>query len=519
MMFHDYTLVNKPFSRKNSNLHASTHRSLKSGAMVHKDEPKGCVTEELWTPTQVQQQLEKLVKSSALSQAIYVAGEIINYSAKSSSGHLYFDLKDEQKNKLSCTLFCVSRVLSSDTLSSLDNGVQIVAKGAIRCVSKFNGSQYQLNVRELQIQHNEESVHEKQLEEWQSALAQEGVFDMDHKRVLPSHPQHIAVVTSADGAVLQDIRQTLENAQVPVHLVVYPCFVQGNNCVSSVLEQLRTICEQSEDETKTNVSPIDLVLIVRGGGSREDLWAFNQPLLLRAIDAMRGVGTLPPIASAIGHQTDTPLLDDVCDASFITPTYAAQHIAQSFINKRTSVSSLQARMHTNIRQVLQQMHSRYQILTRTVQNHSPHRQLLSHTQHLHQFMQTRIHKLLSTTHTVYSRLNYTVHKHNPTRTIVQQLHNQHAVLKHSIQSALHVLSTKWITLHNATQNNKPWSLFTRHKNWVMLKEENGMKDINVLDMITQQIGTLSMVTCYGLVKIKYEVQNNMLPSSPQPSTT
>jgi exodeoxyribonuclease VII large subunit len=340
--------------------------------------------------------------------------------------------------------------------------------------------------------------------------------------VIPLHPQHIAVVTSADGAVLQDIRQTFENARVPVNLVVYPCSVQGKNCVESVLEQLRTICEQSEDETDHAVPHIDLVLIARGGGSREDLWSFNQPLLLRAIDAMRGVGTLPPIACAIGHQTDTPLLDDVCDASFITPTYAAQHIAQSFVNLLTSARSMQVQMRTNIRQVLQQMHSRYQVLTRTVQNHSPHTQLFSHTQHLHQRLQTCIHQLLSTIHTTYSRLHYAVHKDNPTRTTVQQLYNQHALLKQSVQSVLHVLSTKWRTLHNTTQNSTPWSLFTRHENLVMLKEANGMKDKNVLDVITQRIGKLAMVTPYGLIQINYEVVTSptieLLPTTKQQVT-
>lgn len=519
MMFRDSTPISKPISRKNSNTHVPTHRSLKSGTTVQVDEPKKHATDELWTPTQVQQQLEQLVKSSALSRTIFVTGEIMNYSAKSSSGHLYFDLKDEHKNKLSCTLFCVSRVLSADTLSSLDNGVRVVAKGLIRCVSKFKGSQYQLNVRGLQIQQNEDSVHEKQLEEWQSALTQEGVFDTDHKRVLPLYPQRIAVVTSVDGAVLQDIRQTLENARVPVHLVVYPCAVQGKNCVPSVLEQLRSICEQSEDETEHVVLPIDLVLIARGGGSREDLWAFNQPLLLRGIDAMRGVGTLPPIACAIGHQTDTPLLDDVCDASFITPTYAAQYIAQSFVNLQTSTRSLHVRLHGNVRQVLQQMHSRYQVLTSAIQNHSPHQKLLGHTQHLHQHLQTRIHQLLSTTQNAYSRLYYAVHKHDPARATVQHLQNQHARLKQSVQSALHVLSTKWNTLCNTTQNSVPWSLFTHHTNWVMLKDANGMKDMNVFDVITQRTGMLSMVTPYGLVQIKYNVQNNKLVSPLQSPTT
>lgn len=387
-------------------------------------------------------------------------------------------------------------MLSTDVLNTLNNGVQVVAKGSVRCVSKFKGSQYQLNVRGLEIENHDEGHFEKQLEVWRVTLAQEGLFDDDHKRPLPLYPQRIAVITSADGAVLHDIRQTFENMNTPVRLTVYNCSVQGTNCVTSILDQLRSIGEQNEDEALCDSGgAVDMILIARGGGSREDLWEFNQPLLLRGIDAMRGVGTLPPTACAIGHQTDSPLLDEVCDASFITPTYAAQYIARTYNELYQSVIHTYDTLRATMSHKLQQTTARYKTIQQRLIDNAPHHNWFS----IHHDLRTRLQaRLVAHTQRV-NGLHCHVHKHNLFHRILCTC-NQHFVqAQQKIFQKIHNYHSRWTTLHHNIQTVKPWSVFNQHTNWVMLK------NMNVLDMMKQNNGIMELVTAHGRVNIRYTV--------------
>lgn len=399
---------------------------------------------------------------------------------------MYFDIRDEQANKLSCTLFCAKRVVGSDTLATLGNGARVVVSGHIRCVSKFKGSQYQLNVRGVHIQPNEDGHFEKQLHDWKCMLAQEGLFDDDRKRVLPRYPVHIAVVTASEGAVLQDIRQTLENARVPVELTVRNCAVQGQHCVASVLDQLQAI---------GTMSNVDMVLVARGGGSREDLWEFNQPLLLRGIDAMRGVGTLPPIACAIGHQTDHPLLDTVCDASFITPTYAAQHIASQYEKLRHDLRNEHRTLHARMHTTLHTLHTKHQQLLHTIQHHSPHHTAQTVYENTKQHILHTIH-----THThQWSKLRIHIQQNNTTHNALCSLHSEKMQVQQALTTRINQTTTQWTKLLGNIQNTTPWSVLSQKPNCVMLE------NMNVLEMIQNKKGTVTIITSLGAYKMKYSL--------------
>ena len=366
MFFRDQqtSIKDKLHSRKKKE--TSQHQSAKrlsqqkniipsTSSNKHQETPMNTTTHEtLWTPTTIQNQLQTLIASSPeLASPLWVKGEINNCSSRNRSGHMYFDIQDECGNKLSCTLFGVHYIVPQDIQERLENGVLVKVKGKLKCISKYKGSQYQCNVRQLNIMSNDSGMYEQQLKEWKTTLQQEGLFDASHKQALPSYAQHVAVITSQDGAAWQDVRQTIENTHIPLQIQLYPCLVQGEKCVSSILQHLETICELDLSHKP------DIVLITRGGGSREDLWEFNRQSLARGVHALRNTGQLPCTVCAIGHQTDTPLLDYVCDASFITPTYSAQHIVQPYVELNTSLVSTHRNLTKTIQNLLKQKHEQY----------------------------------------------------------------------------------------------------------------------------------------------------------------
>ena len=387
-------------------------------------------------------------------------------------------------------MFCAARTLSPDTLTRLNDGLQVVAKGSIRCVSKFRGSQYQLNVRGLEIDSADEGCFEKRLGEWRAMLSEEGVFDDTHKRPLPTCPQRVAVVTSADGAVLHDIRQTLADHKVRVEIKVCNCSVQGVHCVASILEQLQMISEQCEDDHEA----IDMVLIARGGGSREDLWEFNQPLLLRGIDAMRGAGSLPPVACAIGHQTDTPLLDDVCDVSFITPTYAAQHVAGLHVQlRRKSQREYEALFHG----VLSRLHTttdRYNRLRQRVLQSSPLRALHSVFHNIQSHVQYAVHAQCHRWRTLHHR----VRTHQIMASVREHCQQQYAGVRQLILQHAQRREERLRATQRSVHESTPWSVFAQDVNWVMLQQTD------LFSLIKSKQGVITLMTACGPMRIKYE---------------
>lgn len=414
----------------------------------------------IFTPTDIHRTLTQLVASCSTLDSVWVTGELINVSPKTRSGHLYFDLRDTNGSKLSCTLFGVDRVVSTDMQYQLVNGAQMVVRGSVKCACKFKGSQYQCNVREVQLTTVEEGVCEKQLAAWKRELMQEGAFEAAQKQPVPEYPMVVAIVTSDGGAALQDVKQTLSDARVPFVLRVYPCTVQGATCVASVLRQLDLVCEARR--TNEPHAP-DLVLVTRGGGSREDLWAFNDPALIRGINARRAVGHLPPIVCAIGHQVDTPLLDEACDRSYITPTYAAQALAKPFVTLHQTIHTT----HQHFRDRL-----RHHLIT--------HQQQCTRLAHaVHQFdFNKHVHTLLNQRH---HRMQLHIKQHLlQHRTAIQQLHHQMATCT-------------------------PWHALTKQTNLAVLKQENRVDDFDAEQFVNGKRGTVVLVTGVGEVVLHYRV--------------
>jgi exodeoxyribonuclease VII large subunit len=234
---------------------------------------------------------------------VRIKGEISNFK-KASSGHLYFNLKDELAILNAVCFRQTASLVSFDA----EDGIEVIASGKI---SIYEGrSNYQIIVEKLEIAGIGTIL--ATIEKRRLRLLQEGYFDQKHKKLLPFLPKKIAVITSPSGAVIEDIINRI-NLRHPTHLIVYPALMQGKNCAREVIDGIKYF-NQIDKEQKPN-----LIIIARGGGSFEDLLSFNDENLVIEV-----FNSAIPIISAIGHETDTTLIDYAADLRAPTPTAAAE---------------------------------------------------------------------------------------------------------------------------------------------------------------------------------------------------
>jgi exodeoxyribonuclease VII large subunit len=238
---------------------------------------------------------------------VWVEGEIGNVSV-SAAGHAYFTLKDERA-QLRCVVFREERLalpLEPRT------GLRVVAQGRID-VFEQQGA-YQLYVETLQPAGVGDLA--QRYEALKSKLAAEGLFDTTRKRPLPTWPRTIGVVTSLSGAVLHDIRRVVDRRWPLTRLVISACQVQGSGAEASIVRALRRVGRWTDPDTGRAV---DVVIVARGGGSLEDLWAFNEEAVVRAI-----AGCPRPVIVGVGHDTDVTLSEFAADRRAATPSVAAE---------------------------------------------------------------------------------------------------------------------------------------------------------------------------------------------------
>ena len=241
-------------------------------------------------------------KNDPYLKEVYVKGEISNFRYRMNSAQ-YFSLKDKD-SKINVVMF---RQAFGKLKFKPEEGMEVYLKGRVD-VYQPQGS-YQFYAQEMEPV-GLGALYE-QFEQLKNKLAQEGLFDLQHKRKLPAFPDRIAVVTSPSGAVIHDILVTANRRFPHAQIDLYPAKVQGDEAKDSLVAALNRILAKKDD--------YDLVIIGRGGGSLEDLWPFNEEEVVRAMY------NLPiPIISSVGHETDTTLADLVADARAATPTAAAE---------------------------------------------------------------------------------------------------------------------------------------------------------------------------------------------------
>ncbi len=270
--------------------------------------------------------------TTALPSTIHVIGQISNFK-RHSSGHLYFTLKDD-----ACELSCVMWRSDAARLKfEPKDGLEAVATGHIEVFER--AGRYQLYARKLLP----EGLGELELafRQLYQKLSQEGLFEQARKKPLPRFPKRIAIITSPTGAAISDIIRTLHRRFPCVHILMYPVRVQGDTASKEISAAIRRV-----NTNATQLGGVDLMIVGRGGGSTEDLWAFNEEIIARAIYASR-----IPIISAIGHEVDISIADLVADVRAATPTAAAELAVPVLHEIIEDLSMHEARLIRSIRQI------------------------------------------------------------------------------------------------------------------------------------------------------------------------
>src|SRR6202050_241165 len=275
-------------------------------------------TRDVYTVTRLNREVRVLLERGL--GVLWVQGELSNFS-QPASGHWYFSLKDRDA-QLRCAMFRMKNALVGFTPRA---GTQLLVRGRIS-VYEAKG-EYQLIV-----EHLEESgvgALRREFDRLKSRLAAEGLFALERKRALPSFPKRIGVITSPTGAALRDILHILARRYPPAEVFLYPRAVQGAAAVPALVPALESASARAE---------CDVIILARGGGSLEDLWAFNDERVARAIYAC-GL----PVVSGIGHEIDVTIADFVADARAPTPSAAAELVVPD------AKACLEALLHTRQR--------------------------------------------------------------------------------------------------------------------------------------------------------------------------
>lgn len=324
--------------------------------------------------------LRQLMESDEILQNIWVQGEVSNL-ARPTSGHIYFTLKDSD-----ASLRCVMWRSSVTRMNiSLQNGMSIEAHGNINVYEA--AGQYQLNTDSIRLK-GEGELYQEFLR-LKNLLEAEGLFDIDRKQPIPKSIHKIGIVSSLSGAALQDILHTLKRRNPMLEIVVVGSLVQGVGAPEELVEALNLLNHK--------VAP-DLIIVARGGGSIEDLWAFNDERVVRAITASRS-----PVIVGVGHETDFTLSDFAADLRAPTPTAAAElatgitidelkrqlRDAKSFLLeavkeiqdlKRNEILDIQSRLqHCSPARRIQDLWQGLDTLTRRMNSAQHHRLVLERT--------------------------------------------------------------------------------------------------------------------------------------------
>ena len=322
--------------------------------------------------TQVKRLLEKELG------LVWVTGEATNLRVQS-SGHIYFTLKDPNA-QLNCVLF---RGETNANREVLQDGQKLLVQGDLT-VYEPRG-QYQLIVRAVELQ----GVGALQLafERLKRKLQAEGLFAPERKRSLPKYPQRIGLVTSPTGAAIRDVLHVIQRRNPNLEIIFVPCRVQGEGAAEEIaaairrlnefaqsVESLNRLIVESEDGSTVqrfnDSTHLDLILITRGGGSLEDLWAFNEEAVARAV-----FESAVPVVSAIGHEIDFTICDFVADVRAATPSAAAEIITEGVFASRQFVAETPGWMGQRIHQRLGRDRENLEQLTERIARSHPSRRL------------------------------------------------------------------------------------------------------------------------------------------------
>jgi exodeoxyribonuclease VII large subunit len=310
-----------------------------------------------WSVTDLTRYLRELLESDELLQDVWVTGEVSNFS-RPASGHLYFTLKDSTAS-LRCVMWRNAVIRQSFTPR---DGEAIEVHGSISIYEM--GGQYQLYADVFRPA-GEGALYQEFLR-LKAMLEAEGLFAQERKRPIPPKPNRIGIITSPTGAALQDMLNTLQRRYPLAEVILAPTPVQGDEAPVGIIAALHDLVE---------IASPDVIILARGGGSIEDLWAFNDEGVARAI-----ASSPIPVITGIGHETDFTIADFVADLRAPTPTAAAELATPNQVDLRLDLSELNDRLNRLLQSFTSELSWSYRELQNKLERNSPLNQIQSNSQ-------------------------------------------------------------------------------------------------------------------------------------------
>ncbi len=283
----------------------------------------------VYTVTQINLYIKDMFARDYALNRIYVKGEVSNCKYHT-SGHIYFTLKDS-KGQMACVMFAGQR---SGLAFRLQEGQSVIVLGSISVYER--DGKYQMYAREILL--DGAGVLYQKFEELKKQLDSEGLFDQEFKKSIKQYPNKVGIVTAKTGAAIQDMINVTTRRNPYVQLILYPALVQGEAAAASIVKGIKYLDSYG----------VDTIIVGRGGGSIEDLWAFNEEVVARAIFSCN-----TPIISAVGHETDTTIADYVADLRAPTPSAAAELVTGDIRDLFDDMQSYKRTLQFHMRQKLQ----------------------------------------------------------------------------------------------------------------------------------------------------------------------
>jgi len=303
--------------------------------------------EPVFTVSEINEYVRQMLNRDEFLQRVWVRGEISRWQVYQ-SGHAYFTLKDEQSQ--------ITGVMWRERLAYLSEmpkeGEKVRVLGSIRVTKK--GGEFQIDAVKV-VREIDKGFWWRKFEETKRKLEAEGLFAPERKRQIPTFPQRIGVITSPDGAAIRDIIRIIHQRHSGVEIVLFPSLVQGEDAPLSLVQAIKLA---NSLEVERLVGKIDVLIIGRGGGSVEDLWAFNEEIVVRAVAESR-----IPTISAVGHEIDFVLTDFAADERAPTPTAAAQRVVPDRQELLDRLRQIEIRLRQAVRNRLRQCREQWRRLS------------------------------------------------------------------------------------------------------------------------------------------------------------
>ncbi|MFZ2407479.1 MAG: exodeoxyribonuclease VII large subunit [Methylobacter sp.] len=381
------------------------------------------------TVTQLNRETSQLLAEHFLS--VLVEGELSNI-AQPSSGHIYFTLKDANA-QVRCAMF---RTQQRRLGFKPENGKQVIVKAQVSLYEPRGD--YQLIVEH--IEEAGDGALRRAFDALKLKLSEQGLFDAAHKQSLPTLPTAIGVITSPSGAAIRDILTVLQRRFAAIPVIVYPVAVQGDNAKHEIARAIATA---------NRLKQCDVIILGRGGGSLEDLWAFNEELVARAI-----YDSEIPIISAVGHETDFTIADFVADLRAPTPSAAAEHASPDQQQWLSRFVYLESRLQQQLQRKVNQKQQTLDWLSQRLQQQHPGQKLARNARRmdelesrLKQAMHIKLRHMAGSVEAKTAKL----WQHNPAVTINSHKQRQEYLSRRLIAATAHKLEQLKQRLLNSSQ--------------------------------------------------------------------